>query len=256
MIGEQIQVNNDGTATVSAKIPGELVPLLKIIAEMKGAAVNSLVKMCLLFLVETAKVTTDASPDMKVLLNMMKVDANWQTMFNYFNKGDLDVAQAILILQQSNKGKPQEGFGIAMFDKPFFGECRQTLSKDMILERVVEIVMGRDDYLQLRQIGVEFESNSIRETLSRMIDAQIIANLDDADRQELPALGNAADNGRPIQYGRKTKAKQHRTPDSLARDQRIKFDDDDRQQADAEAGVDLADEVCRAIGSKPFDVEP
>jgi hypothetical protein len=45
--------------------------------------------------------------------------------------------------------------------------------------------------------------------------------------------------GRPIKYGARTKAKQHRTPDSLANDQRIKqqtivFDDFDRETAERE----------------------
>jgi Tol biopolymer transport system component len=37
-----------------------------------------------------------------------------------------------------------------------------------------------------------------------------------------------ADNGRDYAYGRRTKGHQHRTPDSLAMDQRLKFDDFDR----------------------------
>jgi len=46
--------------------------------------------------------------------------------------------------------------------------------------------------------------------------------------------------GRKIEYGARSKAKQHRTPDSLAADQRIKqqiiqFDDFDRDTADREA---------------------
>jgi hypothetical protein len=41
--------------------------------------------------------------------------------------------------------------------------------------------------------------------------------------------------GRKIEYGKRTKAKQHRTPDSVARDQRIIFDDDDKALADMEA---------------------
>ena len=272
MIGEQIQVNNDGTLTISCKVPAVWMPLLNLIAQAKGcingdgsANMNALLKMCLQFLIETAKVTTDASPDMKVLLAMMRVDANWQTMFNWLTNARLDIAQVILILQQSEKGKPREGFSLAMFDKPFLGDCRQTLCVDDIVERVIEIAMGRSDYWDMRQIAQHFEAQSIREALIRMVDAQTIINLDDQDRAELPALGNAADNGRPIQYGRKTKAKQHRTPDSLARDQRIKFDDYDRELAEEEASRDLNaelstghaldDDLEKEMGFRPFGQE-
>jgi hypothetical protein len=58
---------------------------------------------------------------------------------------------------------------------------------------------------------------------------------DEEFRREMPGMGNHTGNGKQVAYGKRTKAKQHRTPDSLARDQRIHFDDHDREQADEEA---------------------
>lgn len=235
MIGEQIQINNDGTATVACKVPATWIPLLKLIAASRDAVINDLLKMCLHFIIETAKLTTEPSPEMRALLNMMRVDANWASMFNYVSNGQLDVAQAILILQQSQNGKPREGFGMAMFNKPFMGEGYQTLSKDEILERVVEIAMGYDDYKHLRDIGQYLGTGSIRETLSHMIDAQLIHNLNESDREELPGYGEFHDFGKILKYGNKYVRKPRRTPDSLANSQqRIIFDDFDRDLADME----------------------
>ena len=235
MIGEeQLQVNSDGTLTISCKVPAKWLPLLQTICALKGANMNDLLKMCLQFLIETAKVTTEAPPDMKVLMHMMRVDANWQTMFKYCDNAKLDIAQVILILQQSKDKQPREGFGLAMFDKPFIGECRQTLCVDDIVERVVEIAMGKDNYWDMRQIAKYFEAESVREALVRMVDAQAIINLDEADRDELPGMGTVAPNGKSTVYGNKAKSRQHRTPDSVAMDQRIKFDDYDREVADYE----------------------
>ena len=232
MIGEQIQINNDGTATVACKVPATWIPLLKLIAASRDAVINDLLKMCLHFIIETAKLTTEPSPEMRALLNMMRVDANWASMFNYVSNGQLDVAQAILILQQSKDGKPREGFGMAMFNKPFMGEGYQTLSKDEILERVVEIAMGYDDYKHLRDIGEYLGTGSIRETLSHMIDAQLIHNLNESDREELPGYGEFHDFGKILKYGNKYVRKPRRTPDSLANSQqRIVFDDFDREVA-------------------------
>jgi hypothetical protein len=232
MIGEQIQINNDGTATVACKVPATWIPLLKLIAASRDAVINDLLKMCLHFIIETAKLTTEPSPEMRALLNMMRVDANWASMFNYVSNGNLDVAQAILILQQSQNGKPREGFGMAMFNKPFMGEGYQTLSKDEILERVVEIAMGYDDYKHLRDIGEYLGTGSIRETLSHMIDAQLIHNLNESDSEELPGYGEFHDFGKMLKYGNKYVRKPRRTPDSLANSQqRIVFDDFDREVA-------------------------
>lgn len=235
MIGDQIQINNDGTATVACKVPATWIPLLKLIAASRDAVINDLLKMCLHFIIETAKLTTEPSPEMRALLNMMRVDANWASMFNYVSNGQLDVAQAILVIQQSKDGKPREGFGLAMFNKPFMGEGYQTLSKDEILERVVEIAMGYDDYKHLRDIGEYLGTGSIRETLSHMIDAQLIHNLDESDREELPGYGEFHDFGKMLKYGNKYVRKPRRTPDSLANSQqRIVFDDFDRDLADME----------------------
>jgi hypothetical protein len=240
MIGEeQVQVNSDGTLTVACKVPAKWLPLLQTICAVKGSNMNDLLKMCLQFLIETAKVTTEAPPDMKVLLHMMKVDSNWQQMFKYCDNAQMDIAQVILILQQSKDGKPREGFSMALFNKPFLGECTMNLCVDDIVERVVEIAMGFSDYWDMREIVHHFDAKTVREALVRMVDAQSIINMDEADREELPGMGDHANNGRQVAYGKKSKAKQHRTPDSVADDQRyqqthIVFDDNDATTTDYE----------------------
>ena len=205
---------------------------------------------------------------MRALLNMMRLDANWASMFNYVSNGQFDVAQAILVLQQSKDGKPREGYGLALFNRPFMGcglqtvskedEGYMTLSKDEILERVVELVMGFDDYKALRDIGTYLESGSIRETLSHMINAQAIVNMDESDREELPGYGEFHDFGRMIKYGQKYVRKPRRTPDSLANSQQtIKFDETDQARALEEShdGRDLGDIIDEEIGSRPFGYE-
>lgn len=241
MIGEeQVQVNNDGTLTISCKVPAKWLPLLQKICEIKGSNFNNLLKMCIEFLIETAKVTTEASPDMMVLLHQMKVDANWQKMFNYMNNSELTVNQVILVLQQLDGNKPREGFGLAMFDRPFCGDSQQTLCVDTIVERVLSIAMNFNDYWDMRKIARHFEAETIREALVRMVDAQTIINLDEADRDELPGMGTVAPNGREIVYGAKTKGKQHLTVESMEHDKRyqqqtISFDEYDTEIADEEA---------------------
>ena len=241
MIGEdQVQVNQDGTLTISCKVPAKWLPLLQTICEMKGSNFNNLLKMCLEFIIETAKVTTEVSPDMMVLMRQMRIDSNWQKMFNFLNNSELTVNQVILVLQQLDGNKPREGFGLAMFDRPFCGDSQQTLCVDTIVERVLSIAMNFNDYWDMRKIARHFEAETIREALVRMVDAQTIINLDEADRDELPGMGTVAPNGREVVYGAKTKGKQHLTVESMEHDKRyqqqtISFEDYDKEIAEEEA---------------------
>jgi hypothetical protein len=88
-------------------------------------------------------------------------------------------------------------------------------------------------------MGAKMDCQNLSDVLLTMIDAQTILDLDEGFRAELPGMGDHANNGRQVAYGKKSKAKQHRTPDSLANDQRIKqqtivFDDFDRETAERE----------------------
>ena len=85
---------------------------------------------------------------------------------------------------------------------------------DDILERIAEVSM-KGLYKELRQVGVEYETESLREALTLMADALIIKHLDEANMSEGPQLGNFSDFGRAIEYGKRTKRKKHFTPDTM-----------------------------------------
>jgi hypothetical protein len=92
-------------------------------------------------------------------------------------------------------------------------------------------------YKELREIGVHYGTESMRETLTLLCDARKIEQLNEAFSEEMPQIGVHSDFGRAIEYANKYQRHKHRTPDSLAnsKQQRIIFEDDDRQQADNEA---------------------
>jgi hypothetical protein len=235
----------ENTKTFSVKMPTWAWQLLNIIAESRehGTNGNDLLKKCLQFVIETAKITGPVPPEFKALIDMLRLDASWHNSFNF---GDVtatnDIAQIILILQQhegqGTTGKPREGYGMLMINKPFMGNATMTFCVDDILERVVEVSM-KGLYRQLRQMGIVLGAESMRETLTTMCDAQLMDELDKEFQDELPQVGNFSDFGKAIEYGKKTKAKHHRTPDGEAmRQQRIRFTDEDREAARKEAEDD------------------
>jgi hypothetical protein len=170
------------------------------------------------------------NPDIQKIMTMLEADAGWQHAFNLAAPNTkTKVAQVVLILEQEGR----KGFGAVMIDKPFMGAATMTECTDDILERVCEATM-RGIYRRLRLMGAKMDCQNLSDVLLTMIDAQTILDLDEGFRAELPGMGDYNYNGKQVAYGKKTKAKQHRTPDSVAQDQRIKFDDYDREVADYE----------------------
>lgn len=202
------------------------------------------------------------TPDIRQLLDMLDLDAGWQNAINLCApNGKLTISQMILIVEQEGK----QGFGAVMLDKPFMGDCHQTENVDAIYERLTEVVY-KSHYKKLRQMGIDLGTHSVRETIDRMLDAQTIMELDDAIR-EGPQMGDRTDGGRVANaYGKKTKGKQHRTPDGEAnRQQRIQFNDYERELAEEEVKRDLNEELSKAhvmdddlereMGFRPFTLE-
>jgi hypothetical protein len=92
-----------------------------------------------------------------------------------------------------------------------------------------------------------------------MIDAQTIALLDEEFAAEMPGMGDRTEGGRlagTSAYGKRTKQTKRRTPDGEARrQQRIVFNDDDRQLADSEDGHDSGDDMEKEMGFRPHGGE-
>ena len=231
---EQKQVTEGGNATFSVKVPQFIYDLVNILCEglQHGTNGNDMMRMFIQTFIETAKHDGPPSEEMKLFLNMLKLDPSWHKAFNFADpSAQTEVAQVILVLQQ----KERKGFGLAMIDKPFMGDARMTYCVDDILERVAEVSM-KGLYKELRQVGVAIESQSLRETLMHLCNGAIIEHLNELDREEMPGYGEHHDYGKAIVYGKKYKRNPHRTPDSLANSQqRIIFDDIDREMATNEA---------------------
>ena len=261
MIGEQ-NSQESGMKNVSTKVPMWVAELLNIICASRGTDIYGLLKLVLEFIIETAKVSGPVPPQMQTILHMLKMDVDWNRAFAFSDPtAQMDVAQVILILQQHDGKQPRKGFGLAMIDKPFLpGETpTMTLCVDDILERVAEVSM-KGLYRDLRQVGAALQTDSLRETLTMMCDAQMLSHLNELDASEGPQLGDFHDFRGSMESVKKYKRHPHRTPDSLANSQqKIIFDDFDRATGEGEAfgtSTDPADAIEDGIGGKPFDQEP
>ena len=224
MIGE-FQRQKDGTYTVSVKLQASQVELLNAICNALGVNSYQIFQMFFYTLMRASAPMHELSPEIRKIMTLMETDAGWAEAFNMANPNELDVAQCILILQQKDK----HGFGAVMVDKPFMSEATMTECVDTILERVCEVTM-HGIYRRLRLMGAKMECHNLSDVLLTMIDAQTIMELDEENRVEMKGEGMYDHRGRKIEYGKKTKTHGHRTPDSVAQDQRITFPDFERDK--------------------------
>lgn len=215
---------------LGTKIDSAMAEVLDACCNALGVDVYHLLQWFAYTIIRASAPMHELDPRIQKLMTLMESDAGWQRAFNLANPDRLKVSRVVLILEQQG----HKGFGAVMIDKPWMGEARQTECVDEILERVCETTM-RGIYRRLRQLGAKLECQNLSDVLLTLIDGQTINQLEEEFRAELPQMGDVADNGRVLAYGKKTKAKQKRTPDSVAHDQRIIFDEDDKALAEMEA---------------------
>ena len=230
-MSNQKQVNEGGNATLSIKVTQETYDLLNILAEglHHGTNANDLLKMFVHAFIESAKHCGPVSPDMQLLLDMLKIEEGWHQSFNFADvNAQKKIAQMVLILEQPGR----KGFGMVMVNKPYIDKCWQTYCVDDILEQVVAVAM-KGLYQELRDIGNSLGTESLRETLFTLCDSYKLAKMDNDLADELPKLGTYSDFGRAIEWGERAKRKKHVSPDDIQT--RIVFGDDDRESDDMEA---------------------
>lgn len=222
--------NKERFEQLGTKIDPAMATVLDKVCNALQVDVYHLLQWFAYTLIKASSPLHELDPRIRKIMTMLESDVGWQTAFNLANPDELRVAQVVLILEQQG----HRGFGAVMIDKPFFSEATQTECVDIILERVCEVTM-RGIYRRLRQMGRKIDCTNLSDVLLTMLDDQDLLNTAEADAMEGPQMGDIAPNGRLYAYGKKTKAKQKRTPDSVAADQRIKFNDYDRELAEEEA---------------------
>ena len=210
---------------LGTKIDPSMAEVLNACCDAMGVDVYHLLQWFAYVVVKASSDLHALDPRIKKLMTMLDHDAGWQNAFNLCNPDKLKVAQVVLILEQQG----HKGFGAVMIDKPWMGAMmRQTECVDDILERVCEVTMS-GIYRRLRVMGADMECNNLSDVLLTMLDAQDILNAEERDAAEGPQIGDVAQNGKVLAYGKRTKRKKHFTPDTMPT-QRTIFEDFDRDQ--------------------------
>ena len=225
--------NKERFEQLGTKIDPAMAEVLNACCDALQVDVYHLLQWFAYVIVKAAAPMHGLDPRIQKLMTLMESDVGWQKAFNQCNPDRLKIDQVIVILEQEG----HKGFGAAMIDKPWMGESRQTECVDDILERVTQVLVP-GIYKRIRKMEKRLGTDSLMDTLLTMLDAQEFIEAVEGDRSEGPQMGDVADNGRRLEYGKRTKRKKRFNPDTLPEQVRIHFTDYDKRVAESEVNHD------------------
>jgi hypothetical protein len=224
--------DNDKFVTLATKVSRHSAERLAALAAAKGMTIYEVMQMCIDTLVRYTDDRHNLTKEMEQAMAIFEHMIGWADALNLADPAvQREVAEAVYILQDPTGEK--KGFRAVMVEKPFCGLWTQTANVQTIFDRLFNILLP-EMYMKLYRAKIIMGFETVVEVLNGLADADAIAHLNDEFRQEFEDAARA-DNAKAVGYGRKTRGLQHRTPDSYAQDQRIKFDDYDRDTAEQEA---------------------
>lgn len=225
--------NKERFEQLGTKIDPAMAEVLNACCDALQVDVYHLLQWFAYVIVKAAAPMHGLDPRIQKLMTLMESDVGWQKAFNQCNPDRLKIDQVIVILEQEG----HKGFGAAMIDKPWMGESRQTECVDDILERVTQVLVP-GIYKRIRKMENRLGTDSLMDTLLTMLDAQEFIEAVEGDRSEGPQMGDVADNGRRLEYGKRTKRKKRFNPDTLPEQVRIHFTDYDKRVVESEVDHD------------------
>jgi hypothetical protein len=231
-------MNDEKYKNVSSKLSKYSIERLTRIAHKKKMSIYTLIQMVCDTIIRYMDDQHNLSEEIERAMATLEHMTGWADALNLADPTvNKEVAQAVYIFQDADGEK--KGFRATMVDKPWMGVWKQTENVMDIFERIFNICMP-ELYMKLVRARIILGCERVSEVINKLADAEVIMRLNGEFRQEFEDAARA-DNGKEYSYGMKTKSLQHRTPDSVADDQRyqqthIVFDDDDKELADMEAG--------------------
>ena len=216
---------------IGTKVSPKFAETFNRICRKKGLNKYQAIQMMVDTFVRYTDDRYNLSEEMSLLMSAFEHMDGWNGAFNLADTtADKQIEEAIYFLTAAER----RGARAIMVHRPYFGNWTETSNVQMILERVIEVLMP-ERYRRLRMLAVDMECNSILELIDRMIDDHTIDQLKQNFRRAFEDC-QRTDSGKTVAYGNKTKSLHHHTVDGeAARQARLHFDDDDREQADEEA---------------------
>ena len=224
--------DKDKYIPIVTKVSKHAAERLEALAKTRGMTKYEIIQMSVDTLIRYMEDRHNLTEEMEQAMNIFEHMIGWENALNLADPTvNREIAEAVYIMQDP-EGK-KKGYRAVMVEKPFMDLWTQTANVQKIFERLFNILMPQT-YMKFYRAKILLECSSVVEVLNILADAEVLSHMNDEYRREFEDAARA-DNGKSVGYGRKTHSYQHRTPDSVATDQRIKFDDYDKELSESEA---------------------
>ena len=196
---------------MQTKVSKETYDALKRIERKQGISIYGIIQNMCDCIRRYTEDRTRLSPMVEKAMNMLEHMIGWKDNFNVADpNADPEISEATYYLNDKNGKK---GIRVVHVERPFFGEWKQTMNLQQILERFMCLTFP-SLYRRLRFIAVCRECSSILELL-----IDIVGELErEEDKRDLAQPFEDAlrsDYGKAVEYGQRTRRKKHQDMDSL-----------------------------------------
>ena len=167
---------------VGTKLSRASAEQLARIAKHKGCTIYQLIQMVCDTLIRYTDDRHNLTAEMEQAMTIFEHMTGWADSINIVDPTiQKEIVSAVYILQDA-EGK-KKGLRATMVDKPWMGIWNQTENVMQIFERLFNILMP-ELYTKLFRARVELECNTVTEVINLLVDAEVIARLNDEYRKD------------------------------------------------------------------------
>lgn len=186
---------------VATKVSPDANSRLEALAASKELTKYELIQMVCDTLIRYMDDRHNLTAEMEQAMSIFEHMTGWKNAFNLADPTtDPQVEEATYYLVSSGK----KGFRAVHVTRPFMGDWQEDANIQRIIERTINLITP-ERYMRLRRLAVDFECSSLLELMDKLIDM----HSDDVDLHEFRKTfedANRTDNGKPLEYGAKTKS--------------------------------------------------
>ena len=203
---------------MQTKVSKETYDALKRIERKQGISIYGIIQNMCDCIRRYTEDRTRLSPMVEKAMNMLEHMIGWKDNFNVADpSAEPEISEATYYLNDKNGKK---GIRVVHVERPFFGEWKQTMNLQQILERFMCLTFP-SLYRRLRYLAVCRECTSILELLFDIV-GELESEEDKRDLAQPFEDAQRSDFGKAVEYGQRTRRKKHQDMDSL-------FDKEDGQ---------------------------